>query len=242
MLSSGVPPILTYVGVEMVYPGPVPVRALSGVNLTIRSGEFVAVVGKSGSGKSTFLNIMGLIDRPTAGSYKVGALETTTLNEVKKTALRSSIFGFVFQESYLLEDRTALENAELSLLYRHLPMKEREARSLAALEAVGMARWRNVFPKSMSGGERQRVAIARALSQGSQVLLCDEPTGNLDQQNSDSILEILAWLNSEGRTIIIITHDRDIASSIPRCLTVTDGIMEDSLSRDAESVMHTKMT
>jgi putative ABC transport system ATP-binding protein len=209
----------------MVYPGLTPVNALSNVNLVIRGGELVSVIGKSGSGKSTLLNILGLIDRPSAGSYKVRGVETNSLNEVRRTALRSSVFGFVFQDSHLLEDRTALENTELALMYRRLPRKERSQRSMGALEMVGMARFRHAFPGNLSGGERQRVAIARTLAQGTEVILCDEPTGNLDQHNSEAIIDLLRELNGAGRTVIIITHDHDIASACPRCLKMTDGVM-----------------
>jgi len=207
----------------VTYPGPVPVRALRPVSVTFGAGEMVAVVGRSGSGKSTLLNVLGLLDRPTQGRYLVRGVDTSLLGEAGMTSLRAREFGFVFQTFHLLADRTAAENTELGLLYRSMGLWERRAAACDALERVGLGHRLTALPGTLSGGESQRVAIARALAQRPRVLLCDEPTGNLDRRNADVVIDLLAGLASEGLTVVVVTHDTQIAESVPRCLDIDDG-------------------
>lgn len=214
--------------VEKTYPGTVPVRALKPITISVERGEMLAIVGRSGSGKSTLLNILGLLDAPTSGTYRVEGINTRELTEPQKTALRASYFGFVFQQYFLLPDRTVSENAEMALLHRRYHRRERSLVAQASLERVGMLHRRRAMPATLSGGERQRTAIARALAQQPQVLLCDEPTGNLDAENSDHIIGLLRALNTDGFTVVIVTHDLDIARSVPRCVVVDDGVASES--------------
>ncbi len=209
--------------VAVTYPGPVPVHALRRVSMLVRPGEFVAVTGRSGSGKSTMLNILGLLDRPTSGRYLVRGIDTSALPEWAITALRAGQFGFVFQAFHLLGDRTAAENTELGMLYQSVPARRRRLVAAQALDRVGLSHRMDAMPGTLSGGERQRVAIARALAQQPRVLLCDEPTGNLDRRSSDQIISLLAELNGAGLTVIIVTHDEQIAASLPRRLHIDDG-------------------
>ena len=209
----------------VTYPGPVPVRALRPVSLRFAAGEMVAVAGRSGSGKSTLLNVLGLLDRPTQGRYLVRGVDTSLLSESGMTSLRASEFGFVFQTFHLLADRTAAENAELGLLYRGMGAWQRRAAACEALQRVGLGNRLTALPGTLSGGERQRVAIARALAQRPRVLLCDEPTGNLDRRNSEMVTELLAGLAAEGLTVMVVTHDLQIAEAMPRCLDIDDGVV-----------------
>jgi putative ABC transport system ATP-binding protein len=217
-------------GIGRTYPGAVPVQALLPTSLRIRSGEMLALTGRSGSGKSTLLNVLGLVDRPTVGSYIVRGVNTTVLPEGGLTSLRAAEFGFVFQAYYLLADRTAMENAEIGLLYRGRPARERRDRAEWALRRVGLAHRMQSLPRALSGGERQRVAIARALTQEPRVLLCDEPTGNLDRQNADMVTQLLADLSADGLTVVIATHDQQIAAAMPRVLHIEDGYVVDRRS------------
>jgi putative ABC transport system ATP-binding protein len=214
--------------VAVTYPGATPVAALRPLSLRINTGEMVGVVGRSGSGKSTLLNVLGLLDRPTGGHYLVQGLDTGTLPELALTSLRASCFGFVFQAFHLLADRTALENAALGLIYRGEPERTRREVAGWALERVGLSNRLQSLPAALSGGERQRVAIARALAQRPRVLLCDEPTGNLDRQNADQVIELLRGLHGEGLTVLIATHDEQIAASMSRVLSIDDGQVIDS--------------
>lgn len=213
--------------IEVTYPGAAPVRALRPTSLRINRAEMVAVIGRSGSGKSTLLNILGLLDRPTEGRYYVQGIDTGQLPESQLTSLRASQFGFVFQAYHLLPDRTATVNAELGLLYRGTRASARRKAAINALVRVDLADRLNALPGTMSGGERQRVAIARALAQEPRVLLCDEPTGNLDRQNTAQILELLQDLNAHGLTVVIVTHDLELAASMPRVLQIDDGVVSD---------------
>src|SRR5712691_1595238 len=194
--SSGADAVAAQWEMELVdaavtYPGPVPVRALRPVSLSFAAGEMVAVAGRSGSGKSTLLNVLGLLDRPTAGRYLVRGVDTSLLSESGLTALRGREFGFVFQSFHLLADRTAAENAELGLVYRGMGALERRAAACQALDRVGLGHRLSAMPGTLSGGEQQRVAIARALAQQPRVLLCDEPTGNLDRKNAELVTNLL---------------------------------------------------
>lgn len=216
--------------VERVYPGPQEVHALCPTSLRIHSGDLISVVGRSGSGKSTFLNVLGLLDRPSAGRYLVRGTPTEALSERELTSLRAWQFGFIFQQYHLLSDRTAQENVELGLLYQSTMRTDRRARSLEALEQVGLSHRSQARPNEMSGGERQRVAIARVLCQHPRVLLCDEPTGNLDLRTSEAIVQLLMTINRSGLTVIIVTHDASIAELTPRRLLIQDGVVTDDFA------------
>lgn len=211
--------------VAVTYPGAVPVKALRPVDVVVRAGELVGIVGPSGSGKSTLLNVLGLLEKPTAGRYLVRGVDPAELSESGRTALRGRQFGFVFQAHHLLADRSARENTELPLLYRRTPPRERREAARDALHRVGLAHRLDARPGTLSGGERQRVNIARALAQRPRVLLCDEPTGALDRANSSAMLELLQALNQEGLTVVIVTHDEQIARRLPRQLRLEDGVV-----------------
>jgi putative ABC transport system ATP-binding protein len=213
--------------VAKTYAGPVPVPALRSFTARIEPGESVAVVGPSGSGKSTLLNILGLLDRPSGGEYLIGDVSTEQLGEGARTALRAHTFGFVFQAFHLLDDRDVVRNVELGMLYGPTPPAERRARAVAAVARVGLSDRAAAMPRTLSGGERQRVAIARAIAPTPRVLLCDEPSGNLDSANADAVLDLLLALNAEGVTLIVVTHDLDVAARMRRRLTVRDGIVTD---------------
>jgi putative ABC transport system ATP-binding protein len=206
--------------------GDVTVHALRGVSLDIDVGEFLAIVGASGSGKSTLMNILGLLDRPTSGTYFLAGDDVSGFDRDRRAELRSRKIGFVFQNFSLLPRTTALENVELPLLYaeRGIPPKERHRRSLELLNAVGLGDRAHHTPNQLSGGQQQRVAIARALVNEPELILADEPTGNLDSRTSVEIMEILQRLNRERRiSIVLITHEHDIAEYATRVVTVRDG-------------------
>jgi putative ABC transport system ATP-binding protein len=213
--------------VERTYQGVVAVHALRPVSLAVEQGELVSIAGRSGSGKSTFLNVLGLLDRASRGGYYVRGVDVAALTEAELTTLRSRQFGFVFQQYHLMADRTAVENAELGLLYRGIPRTERRARARQALARVGLEHRLDALPGTLSGGERQRVAIARALCQRPRVLLCDEPTGNLDHENSENIVGLLGELHRDGLTVVVVTHDQSIAERMPRQLRMLDGVVTD---------------
>jgi putative ABC transport system ATP-binding protein len=206
--------------------GDVTVHALRGVDLTVRSGEFMAVVGASGSGKSTLMNILGLLDRPTSGRYLLEGEDVSGFDKDRRAVLRNRKIGFVFQNFNLLPRTSALENVELPLLYggKALPPSARHKRALALLEAVGLGDRSHHTPNQLSGGQMQRVAIARALVTEPEIVLADEPTGNLDSRTSVEIMEILQKLNRDhGLTIVLITHEQDIAEYGSRTVSVRDG-------------------
>ncbi|MFF1409602.1 ABC transporter ATP-binding protein [Streptomyces sp. NPDC058289] len=218
-------PVIEFRGIGLTYPGPPPVAALKACDLTVGRGEFVAVVGPSGSGKSTFLNIVGLLDAPTGGTYLLDGIDTGTLRDADRTALRGLRIGFVFQSFHLLPQRSALENVTLALVYDGTPRRERRARARHALEQVGLGHRIEALPTRLSGGERQRVAIARALVTRPSLLLCDEPTGNLDTANADSVLALLERLHADGMTVLVITHDPLVAARAKRTVTIRDGVL-----------------
>jgi len=198
---------------------------LRGLNLRINYGEFVAIMGPSGSGKSTLMHILGLLDRPTSGAYHLSAERVDSLNEDKLASLRNRKMGFVFQSFNLLPRTSALENVELPLIYAGVSAQDRRIRAKQALERVGLAHRINNAPNQLSGGEQQRVAIARALVGGPEIVFADEPTGNLDTKNSYEIMEIFKQLNQEGRTIILVTHEDDIARFAKRIIRLKDGVV-----------------
>jgi macrolide transport system ATP-binding/permease protein len=203
------------------------VHALVGVDLSLDRGEWLSITGPSGSGKSTLLNILGCLDRPTSGRYFIDGIDTATLTDKQRAGLRSQRIGFVFQGFHLLSYRTVLENVMLAEVYRKLPASGRRARALAAIERVGLGHRADFLPMKLSGGEKQRVAIARALVGSPSLLLCDEPTGNLDSKSSASLLDLLEKLNQDGMTLVIVTHDEAIARRAGRRVHVIDGNLAD---------------
>jgi putative ABC transport system ATP-binding protein len=203
--------------------GETPVHALRGVSLDIQRGEFVAIMGASGSGKSTFMNILGCLDRPTSGTYFLEGIDVTSHDKRALALIRNQKLGFVFQGFNLLARTTALENTELPTLYTKIDKSEREKRAADALAMVGLAGRAHHFPSQMSGGQQQRVAIARALVNRPSILLADEPTGNLDSHTSVEIMDILQDLNDKGLTIVLVTHEHDIAQFAKRVLVFRDG-------------------
>lgn len=209
-------------------PGENEVRALDGVSLTIDEGEFVAIIGQSGSGKSTFMNMLGLLDECTSGEYYLNGKDVSHLTDDELSDIRNKEIGFVFQGYNLIPSLTAQGNVELPLTYRGMPKEERHERSLDALSKVGLAERRNHLPRQMSGGQQQRVAIARAIAARPPIILADEPTGALDSHSGKEVLRILKELNEEGKTVILITHDESIAAQAKRIVKVQDGkIVED---------------
>ncbi len=205
------------------FPGPPEVQALKGVNVSIADGEYVSITGPSGSGKSTMLNILGLLDRPTVGEYRLGGVLTGVLDEDERAAVRAGHLGFVFQAFHLMSRRTALQNVLLPMLYNGTPRAEREPRAREALERVGLRHRTDFLPGTLSGGERQRVAVARAVASRPRVLLADEPTGNLDQATSAEIMALFEELHADGLTLVVITHDEDIARRASRRIRLADG-------------------
>lgn len=220
------PVVLRLSNVTKVYPSEPPVRALDGVSFDVQEGELLAVVGPSGSGKSTLLHIMGTLDRPTSGDVVVAGHRVGELSDRKLSSLRSRHIGFVFQQFFLLSGYTAIDNVADGLLYTGMPMSERRELASGALVRVGLGHRLGHVATKLSGGERQRVAIARALVGRPSIVLADEPTGNLDSKSSDSIVDLLEELHQEGSTIVVITHNTEIAASMPRAIGIRDGLVE----------------
>jgi ABC-type lipoprotein export system ATPase subunit len=216
-------PVVELRQISRTYGSDPPVHALRGVDLTVERGDAIAIVGPSGSGKSTLLNVVGCLDRPTSGTYLIDGNDTATLGEGELSALRGRLIGFVFQTFNLLAHRTVLENVMLAEVYLGRPREGRKKRAMAALERVGIEARADFPPNKLSGGQQQRVAIARALMGSPSLLLCDEPTGNLDSVNSASVLALFEELVDDGMTMLLITHEEGVAKRMPRRTTITDG-------------------
>lgn len=220
--------VLSLVDVVKEYPGPPPVRAVDGISLEVESGELMAVVGPSGSGKTTLLHLMGALDLPSSGEVVIDGRAVAAMSDRGLSALRAHSLGFVFQEFFLIDGVSATENVAQGLLYRGIPSAERAERARETLGRVGLAKRLDHLPSQLSGGERQRVAIARALVGDPAVVFADEPTGNLDSVTSREIIELFLALNAEGSTIVVITHDRELAAKFPRQVRLRDGRLEPS--------------
>ncbi len=220
-------PLIKIRDMEKIYnPGENEVRALDGISLDIYRNELIAIIGHSGSGKSTLMNMLGCLDVPTSGTYVLNGQDVSDLDDDELSDIRNKEIGFIFQGFNLIANLTAFENVELPLIYRKVKKSERERLSEAALESVGLGHRMDHKPSEMSGGQQQRVAIARAIAQAPPIILADEPTGNLDSNSTVEVMNILKKLQSQDRTLIIITHDNDIAAQAQRIIKIKDGKIE----------------
>ncbi len=217
--------VLELLGVEKSYPGNPPVGALRGIDLLVRKGELLALVGTSGSGKSTMLNVMGALDRPTAGNVFIEGQDLSNLSDRQLSSLRGRRIGFIFQQFHLIAGMSAVENVSTGLLYQGISRSRRNSDAIALLHRVGLGDRLGHLPHQLSGGEQQRVAIARALMGEPAIILADELTGNLDSKTSEEIIELLHQLNGDGSTIVVVTHDGALARSFPGMVTLLDGLV-----------------
>ena len=230
-------PIIRTAGLRKDYElGAETVRALRGVDLTVEKNEYIAIMGPSGSGKSTFMNLIGCLDTPTEGEYWLNNQAVSSLTDDELARIRNREIGFVFQTFNLLPRATALHNVELPLIYGGVPAKERKPRAEAMLEKVGLGSRMHHRPSELSGGQRQRVAIARALINNPSILLADEPTGNLDSQTGIEIMALFDALHQTGQTIVLVTHEHDIAEHAHRTVTLRDGVISSDVSNDRHAV------
>lgn len=223
-------PVVSMVGVSRSFRGPPEVHAVREVDLTIGAGEYVSIVGPSGSGKSTLLHLLGLLDRPTSGTYWLDGDDTAALSEKRRAELRATRIGFVFQAFHLLGHRSVLENVTLPLVYGRVPRRERQERARRALERVGLSHRVDFDPATLSGGERQRVAIARALVSSPSLLLADEPTGNLDTSTASTILDLFDDLHADGLSLAVITHDEGVSRRAQRRVGLVDGVVRERVA------------
>ncbi len=223
-------PVVEMRGITKTYATHPPVLALRECDLRIERGEYVAIMGPSGSGKSTLLNVLGLLDEPSTGEYRLGGEPTAGLSERARSGLRAYLIGFVFQAFHLVGYRTAVENVETGLLYQRVGRKERQRRAVEVLGQVGLTERMWATPTQMSGGERQRVAIARALVRRPALVLCDEPTGNLDTATGAQVLELIDDLHHEGLTVVVITHDPEVAVRAQRVVEIRDGVVHHGIA------------
>jgi putative ABC transport system ATP-binding protein len=220
-------------GIERTYiMGDNEVRALRGVDLHIEKGDSLAIMGTSGSGKSTLMNLMGCLDQPTQGQYYLNGKDVSRLSRAQLADVRGRMIGFVFQSFNLLSRTTALENVEMPLMYQGIPAKQRHKRALEALERVGLAGREHHHPNQLSGGQQQRVAIARALVGAAPIIMADEPTGNLDTKTSHEVMEILQALGDQGITVVLVTHEADIAAHARRVITLRDGLIVEDKTQE----------
>ena len=231
-------PLIRVEDLHKIYnPGENEVRALDGVSLEIQKGEFVAIIGHSGSGKSTLMNLLGCLDTPTSGTYFLNGRDVSRLSDNALSEIRNRAIGFIFQGFNLIPNLDAVENVELPLIYRGLGKQKRRRIAIQALRKVGLGARMNHKPSELSGGQQQRVAVARAIAAQPPIILADEPTGNLDSRSTQEIMDILKALNSGGRTVIVITHDDDIAGQVNRVVRIIDGkIEEDYRIREREDI------
>ncbi len=224
--------VLKLEGIEKIYgAGDTAVRVLRGIDLAVEEGEYLAIVGPSGSGKSTMLNILGCLDRPTHGRYEIAGEDVAQLDDKRLSSIRNTRIGFVFQSFNLVTHLTVMENVELPLFYARMSRKKRHERCRELLDKVGLGHRLGHVPSQLSGGEKQRVAVARALSNNPALLLADEPTGNLDSVTSGEIMDLFYELHDAGRTIVVITHDPEIAAAAPRRVMLRDGRIEDDIAQ-----------
>jgi len=217
--------IVVHQAVKTYSVGSVDVHALRGVSLAIETGDWVAIMGASGSGKTTLMNILGCLDVPTSGHYMLDGIDVSTLDDSELAEVRNSKIGFVFQSFNLLARTTALQNVELPLIYAGLRARDRRRRALAALAAVGLSDRTGHVPSELSGGQQQRVALARAITTDPALILADEPTGNLDTVSTSDVLALFGRLNTEGRTVVMITHEADVAAHAKRIVRLRDGLI-----------------
>jgi putative ABC transport system ATP-binding protein len=236
-VGSFEPPVIELERVTKVYrTGPISVAALRGVSLSIRTGEYVAVIGPSGSGKSTLMHILGCLDTPTSGAYRLAGEDVSDMSETELAEVRNRRIGFVFQQFNLLASMTAWQNVELPLVYAGVPRAERKERAMDALGRVGLAGRVHHRPGELSGGQQQRVAVARALVTEPDLILADEPTGNLDSVSAADVLRLMGELHESGRTLVLITHDAEVASASERIIGIRDGLLRENDDRYVESV------
>ncbi|MET3808740.1 putative ABC transport system ATP-binding protein [Nakamurella sp. UYEF19] len=216
-------PVVELSNVSRSYPGPPEVRAVHEVNLRIDRGDYLSIVGPSGSGKSTLLHLLGLLDRPSSGTYRLDGIDVAELSHARRSTLRGAQIGFVFQAFHLLPSRTVLDNVMLSMLYQGISRARRRATAEIALQQVDLAERSSFLPTQLSGGERQRVAIARALAGRPSLLLADEPTGNLDHHNAIGVMDLFDELHAAGLTLAVITHDDEVSARAQRRVRIADG-------------------